>query len=194
MAVQWSDALRNAILDAWETYLNTGGTPIINIYDGTPPATESDALSSNNILAQFTAADWAAAGATTQGVKLLAATLTDATANNSGLASFYRIMTGTQGGASTTGAEQGLVGQNWAASTAYLLNQHVINDSSKVYKCTTAGTSAGSGGPTGTAGSGITDGTAVWGYVGTADMTIDNGNINAGQQVQITAFGKTAPG
>lgn len=191
MAVQWSDALRNAILDAWETYLNTGGTPIINIYDGTPPADENTALSSNNILAQFTAADWSAASA---GAKPLAATLTDASANNSGLARFYRIMTGTQGGASTTGAEQGLVGQNWAASTAYLLNQHVINDSSKVYKCTTAGTSAGSGGPTGTAGSGITDGSAVWGYVGTADMTIDNGNINAGQQVQITAFGKTAPG
>lgn len=191
MAVQWSDALRNAILDAWETYLNTGGTPIINIYDGTPPADENTALSGNNILAQFTAADWSAASA---GAKPLAATLTDATADNSGLARFYRIMTGTQGGASTTGAEQGLVGQNWAASTAYLLNQHVINDSSKVYKCTTAGTSAGSGGPTGTSGSGITDGTAVWGYVGTADMTIDNGNINAGQQVQITAFGKTAPG
>ena len=191
MAVQWSDALRNAILDAWETYLNTGGTPIINIYDGTPPADENTALSSNNILAQFTAADWSAAAS---GAKPLAATLTDASADNSGLARFYRIMTGTQGGSSTTGAEQGLVGQNWAASTAYLLNQHVINDSSKVYKCTTAGTSAGSGGPTGTAGSGITDGSAVWGYVGTADMTIDNGNINAGQQVQITAFGKTAPG
>lgn len=191
MAVQWSDALRNAILDAWETYLNTGGTPIINIYDGTPPADENTALSSNNILAQFTAADWSAAAS---GAKPLAATLTDASANNSGLARFYRIMTGTQGGSSTTGAEQGLVGQNWAASTAYLLNQHVINDSSKVYKCTTAGTSAGSGGPTGTAGSGITDGSAVWGYVGTADMVIDNGNINAGQQVQITTFTKTAPG
>lgn len=191
MAVQWSDALRNAILDAWETYLNTGGTPILNIYDGTPPADENTALSGNNILAQFTAADWSAASA---GGKALAATLTDASANGSGLARFYRIMTGTQGGASTTGAEQGLVGQNWAASTAYLLNQHVINDSLKVYKCTTAGTSAGSGGPTGTAGSGITDGTAVWGYVGTADLVIDNGNINAGQQVQITMFTKTAPG
>lgn len=191
MAVQWSDALRNAILDAWETYLNTGGTPTINIYDGTPPADENTALSGNNILAQFTAADWSVASA---GAKPLAATLTDASANNSGLARFYRIMSGTQGGASTTGAEQGLVGQNWAASTAYLLNQHVINDSSKVYKCTTAGTSAGSGGPTGTAGSGITDGTAVWGYVGTADLVIDNGNINAGQQVQITTFTKTAPG
>ena len=191
MAVQWSDALRNAILDARETYLNTGGTPIQNIYDGTPPADENTALSSNNILASFTAADWSAASA---GGKALAATLTDASANNSGLARFYRIMTGTQGGASTTGAEQGLVGQNWAASTAYLLNQHVINDSSKVYKCTTAGTSAGSGGPTGTAGSGITDGSAVWGYVGTDDMVIDNGNINAGQQVQITTFTKTAPG
>lgn len=185
MAVQWSDALRNAILDAWETYLNTGGAPTLRIYDGTPPADESTALSSNNVLAEFTSADWAAAAS---GAKALSATLTDASANGSGFARFYRLLTG--GG---TSAEQGLVAQNWAASTAYQLLQQVTNDSGKCYRCTTAGTSAGSGGPTGTGGS-ITDGTAVWTYVGTTDLTLDNTNIAAGQQVQITSFGKTAPG
>ncbi|WP_199615562.1 GDSL-type esterase/lipase family protein [Paenibacillus alkalitolerans] len=50
----------------------------------------------------------------------------------------------------------------WAASTAYSLNQTVTNVGN-VYKCTTAGTSATSGGPTGT-GTGIVDGTAIWAY------------------------------
>lgn len=55
-------------------------------------------------------------------------------------------------------------GTAWAPSTAYSLNAVRINDSGKAYVCTTAGTSAGSGGPTGT-GTGITDGTAVWSWV-----------------------------
>lgn len=50
----------------------------------------------------------------------------------------------------------------WAAATSYSLNQFARNGTN-VYKCTTAGTSAGSGGPSGT-GSGITDNTAVWAY------------------------------
>lgn len=52
----------------------------------------------------------------------------------------------------------------WAGSTAYALNALVTNDSGKSYICTTAGTSASSGGPTGT-GTNITDGTAHWNYI-----------------------------
>lgn len=57
----------------------------------------------------------------------------------------------------------GICIQTWAANTVYPLGSWVINDSGKNYRCTTAGTSAGSGGPTGT-GTGIADGTAVWDY------------------------------
>lgn len=53
----------------------------------------------------------------------------------------------------------------WAATTAYAIEDHVTNDSGKVYRCTVAGTSAASGGPTGT-GSAIVDGTVTWTYVG----------------------------
>lgn len=53
----------------------------------------------------------------------------------------------------------------WAISTAYTVGQYRHNDGGKVYVCVTSGTSAGSGGPTGT-GAAITDGTAVWDYVG----------------------------
>ena len=48
----------------------------------------------------------------------------------------------------------------WTASTEYALRDTVSNQGN-IYECTTAGTSAGSGGPTGT-GDTIADGTAVW--------------------------------
>ena len=54
----------------------------------------------------------------------------------------------------------------WEASTAYAVGDIVSNDSDKVYTCDTAGTSAGSGGPTGT-GANITDGGARWDYTRT---------------------------
>ena len=52
----------------------------------------------------------------------------------------------------------------WAISTAYVVGAVVLNDTNKIYACTTAGTSAGAGGPTGT-GTGIVDGTVVWDYI-----------------------------
>ncbi len=50
----------------------------------------------------------------------------------------------------------------WVSSTAYSLNAARVNGG-KAYVVTTAGTSAGSGGPTGT-GTGIADGSVVWSY------------------------------
>lgn len=51
---------------------------------------------------------------------------------------------------------------DWEATTAYEVGDYVVNGS-YTYVCDTAGTSAGSGGPTGT-GTNITDGTARWDY------------------------------
>jgi hypothetical protein len=60
----------------------------------------------------------------------------------------------------------------WAASTAYIVGDRRSNSSSpvKAYQCITAGTSAGSGGPTGT-GASITDGGAIWKYLSAVDYT-----------------------
>ena len=58
----------------------------------------------------------------------------------------------------------GYLAEAWAISTAYEVGQLRLNGSN-VYVCRTAGTSAGSGGPTGT-GTGIADGTVVWDYKG----------------------------
>jgi len=52
----------------------------------------------------------------------------------------------------------------WQPSHAYSVGDKVINDGTRIYQCVTAGTSAASGGPTGT-GVGITDGTCVWDFV-----------------------------
>jgi len=59
----------------------------------------------------------------------------------------------------------------WAISTAYAVDDRVTAGGN-VYVCTTAGTSSGAGsGPSGT-GSGITDGSVVWDYVGAGGATI----------------------
>jgi hypothetical protein len=55
----------------------------------------------------------------------------------------------------------------WAPSTAVREGQERKNGS-YLYTCTTAGTTAGSGGPTGT-GTGIVDGTAEWDYTNTLE-------------------------
>lgn len=60
----------------------------------------------------------------------------------------------------------------WTITTAYSLGQRVHNDTGKVYQVTTAGTSAGSGGPTGT-GVGIVDGTVTWAYLGAGTGAVD---------------------
>ncbi|MFJ1251911.1 major capsid protein P2 [Cupriavidus sp. CuC1] len=57
-------------------------------------------------------------------------------------------------------------GAAWAGSTAYALNAYAVNGGN-LYQVTTAGTSASSGGPTGT-GAAITDGTVTWKYVSAA--------------------------
>jgi len=55
----------------------------------------------------------------------------------------------------------------WTITTAYVVGDYVSNDTApvKVYRATVAGTSAGSGGPTGT-GSAIVDGTVTWEFQG----------------------------
>ena len=58
----------------------------------------------------------------------------------------------------------------WLGATSYpVAGMLVTNDTGKVYELTTPGTSAASGGPTGTTATwdGITDGTCKWRYIGT---------------------------
>lgn len=65
----------------------------------------------------------------------------------------------------------------WTASTAYAITGLLVtNDTGKIYELVTAGTSAGSGGPTGT-GTSISDGTAVWKYIGVKAAFVAEANL-----------------
>lgn len=69
----------------------------------------------------------------------------------------------------------------WAATTAYVVGDRVTNDDAgtdRCYHCITAGTSAGSGGPTGTSDD-ITDGTVHWRYLGDGTAAVDAASESA---------------
>ena len=77
-----------------------------------------------------------------------------------------------------------LAAKPWLANTAYTVGQKVKNNSN-VYKCSTAGTSAGSGGPTAGSGTDITDNTAKWDFVATAsslETSITNYLVNTSDE------------
>jgi hypothetical protein len=182
MAVQYSVAVRNARLDAIETTIGTA--PTLEIRTGLPPA-DCAAADAGTVLCSMTLpSDWMAAAV--NGSKSMSGTWQDGSADASGRAAHFRIKAG------STCHIQGIVSEAWVASKAYVANDHVTNDGGKLYRCTSGGTSASSGGPTGT-GSSITDGTVTWQYLEpAAQMTIQNIVVNAGQQVTVTSFVLTA--
>ena len=59
----------------------------------------------------------------------------------------------------------------WAPTTAYVIGARVTNGNN-CYQCTGGGTSAGSGGPSGT-GSSISDGSVTWKFLGAGTGAID---------------------
>lgn len=110
MTIYWSDAVRNATLDAWETAIGTSAK--VRIYGGTVPANEAAALGGATLLAEFSlGADWASAAAA--GVKALSGLPVSITGSADGTATFYRIYDS----AGTTCHEQGTVGVSGADMT-----------------------------------------------------------------------------
>lgn len=102
MSKQFSVAVRNARLDAIESTIGTA--PLLRIYSGTKPTDCATALSGNTLLSEITLpSDWLAAAS--GGSKSKSGTWTDASADNTGTASFYRIYDS----AGTTCHEQGTV-------------------------------------------------------------------------------------
>lgn len=81
-----------------------------------------------------------------------------------------------------------LNGSAWQANHGYSAGDKVYNDTApvKVYVCTQAGNSAGSGGPTGT-GSGIVDNAAKWDYVAPKlDFTSSNPGAGGSKKLVLT--------
>ncbi len=87
MALQLSDAVRNARLDAIETAI--GASPVMKIRTGAPPANVA-AADSGTVLATLTLpSDWMAAAS--GGTKAKSGTWQDSSADASGTAAHFRI-------------------------------------------------------------------------------------------------------
>jgi hypothetical protein len=105
MAVQFSVAVRNARLDAIETTIGTSA--ILRIRTGAPPANCAAADSGTVLATVNLPSDWMAAAAS--GVKALAGTWQDTSADGTGTAGHYRIydsggtVCGSQGTVTATG-------------------------------------------------------------------------------------------
>ncbi len=180
--MQQSVAVRNAKLQGREDTIGT--SPVMQIFGGAAMPANCAAADAGTVLATLPLpSDFQAAPSA--GAAALAGTWQDASADANGFARYYRI----KNNALSTCHEQGLCSQNWVASSPFSTGQHV-NNGGNVYLCTTGGTSAGSGGPTGT-GTGITDGSCVWSYVGAVDMVLTNTSLAATQPFSVTQYNLT---
>lgn len=106
MARKLANLAVNTEADALAALLNSGK---IKVYSGTPPATADDALSGNTLLAEMTFGA-TAFGAASNGVLTANAITSDASANASGVATFYRATQSDddvvwQGDVGTTGTD-----------------------------------------------------------------------------------------
>ena len=90
MALQFSTAVRNAMLDALETA--TGTAPTLEIRTGAAPATCATAASGTVLATMVLPSDWMAAAS--GGSKALAGSWTEASADATGTAAHYRINQG----------------------------------------------------------------------------------------------------
>lgn len=121
--MQWSVAVRNALLDAFETAIGTSA--ILKIFTGSPPA-DCAAANSGTVLATINLpSDWM--GAASSGVKEKAGTWQDTSADNSGTAGHFRLYAsnGTtchmQGTCGTSGADMILDSVNFTAGQSFTI-------------------------------------------------------------------------
>ena len=182
MSFQFTDAPRNAALDAMETSI--GVAPTMTIRTGVPPVNAA-AVATGTVLATILLpSDWLANASS--GAKLLSGTWQDLVADATGRASHFRVTGATE-------RIQGLVSEAYQGSKVYAIGDQV-HTGNNIYRASVAGTSGAASPPTGTGGS-ITDGGVTWAWVQvTTDMTIYNANLNAGQQVNVTGFTLTMGG
>lgn len=176
MAFQTSDAVANARLDAFETTVGTSAK--LEIFSGTKPANCAAADAGTKLCSMSLPSDWMANASARSKAKT-------GTWSGTGIANGYATYFRIKDSAGSVCHAQGDIGEPWQASRAYVLGMQVVNGGN-VYKCTTAGTSAASGGPTGT--TTATDNTVTWTYVSTADMTMDNTSVTVSQAIADNTF------
>jgi hypothetical protein len=113
------------MLDALTAKFDTGTAAVINIYSGTAPADVDTALSGNTLLAQLTMSGTSATDLA-PGARITAAAITaDSSADATGTATFFRVLTQNAG----TPHAQGTVG---TATSDLILNTTSITAGSTV--------------------------------------------------------------
>ena len=91
MALQYSVAVRNAQLDAFES--TTGASAVLRILSGTVPATCATAQSGTLLASLSLPSDWMSAASA--GSKALLGTWNDTSADATGTAGYFRILDST---------------------------------------------------------------------------------------------------
>jgi len=130
MALSFSTTLRNSRADAITTAI--GGSALLRIYSGTAPANVGTALSSNTQLAELTCNATFAPSAS-GGVLTLNSITQDSSADATGTATFFRILTsgGTavmQGTVGTTGSDLNLNTTAISSGAAVSVTSFVITE------------------------------------------------------------------
>lgn len=87
--LKFTTGLRNALADAITTY--AGGSAILRIYDGSQPANANTAVSGQTLLAELTC-NATFAGSASSGAITLNSITQDSSANNTGTASWFRLL------------------------------------------------------------------------------------------------------
>lgn len=189
MANQFSTTMRNSMAAIFESTLGT--TPLLRIRTGAQPANCAAARSGTTLVSMTLPSDFM--GSASNGTVSKSGTWEDSSADAGGDPGHFELMDST----GTTCHAQGPCAAPWTASRNYAAGAAVTNDGGKVYRCTTGGVAASSGGPTGT-GASIADGAAVWQYIGAdiasiGGMTV-NGPVGAGQAVTVGTYSITIGG
>ena len=123
-----TNAVARAMLDTFDEQANAGTAAVINIYDNTVPADADASIGSSVLLAQLTmnaTAFGAAADANPNATITAAAITDDSSANATGTATYFRVLTQDAG----TTICQGTVG---TATSDLILNTTSITSGSTV--------------------------------------------------------------
>ena len=160
--------------------LSNSGTLVL--LNGTMPASPEAALSGNTTLATgtYSATAFGAASYTSGNMTITASFTGNVNPAANGGCTFARAYESN----GTTVTADYTVGSAWIASNVTAVGQFCTN-SGNTYQCTAAGTTAASGGPTGT-GTSITDGSVTWKYVGAGqlfDLLMGNCNVQVGTAI-----------
>jgi hypothetical protein len=177
-----AQATASAALAAAGALSNNGSLVLLS---GSMPASPETALSGNTTLATgvYSATAFGAPSYSSPNMQAAASFTGNANPVANGGCTFAR---GYESNGTTVTADY-TVGSAWIASNVTAVGQYCTNGGN-TYHCTAAGTTAASGGPTGTGGS-ITDGTVTWAYVGAGQLFVvlmGNCNIQIGTAVSFT--------